>query len=69
MSAPGVGVLVSLIYTSAIDEPERFERVGAHFGLTPRRYRSGEKDVSDRIFKIGDRSARSALYKAAMAKG
>lgn len=68
MSAPGVGVLVSLTYASAIDEPERFKRskqVGAHFGLTPKRYQSGEKDVSGRISKIGDRGVRSALYEAA----
>ncbi len=68
MSAPGVGVLVSLTYASAIDDPERFKRskqVGAHFGLTPKRYQSGEKDVSGRISKIGDRSVRTALYEAA----
>jgi transposase len=68
MSAPGVGTLVSLTYVSAIDEPERFKhskQVGAHFGLTPRRYQSGEKDVSGRISKVGDRSVRSALYEAA----
>jgi transposase len=68
MSAPGVGVLVSLTYTSAIDEPERFKRskqVGAHFGLTPTRYQSGEKDVTGRISKIGDRGVRTALYEAA----
>jgi transposase len=68
MSAPGVGVLVSLTYASAIDEPERFKhskQVGAHFGLTPTRYQSGEKDVSGRISKVGDRSVRSALYEAA----
>jgi transposase len=68
MSAPGVGVLVALTYGSAIDEPERFRRskqVGAHFGLTPRRYQSGEKDVSGRISKIGDRSVRTVLYEAA----
>jgi transposase len=68
MSAPGVGVLVSLTYSSAIDEPERFKRskqVGAHFGLTPTRYQSGEKDVTGRISKIGDRGVRTALYEAA----
>ena len=70
MSVPGVGVLVSLTYASAIDEPERFKRskqVGAHFGLTPKRYQSGEKDVSGRISKAGDRSVRTALYEAANA--
>ena len=68
MSAPGVGVLVSLTYASAIDDPGRFKRsrqVGAHFGLTPKRYQSGEKDVSGRISKIGDRGVRTALYEAA----
>lgn len=68
MSAPGVGVLVSLTYASAIDEPERFKRskqVGAHFGMTPKRYQSGEKDITGRISKIGDRSVRTALYEAA----
>ena len=73
MSAPGVGVLVSLTYASAIDDPGRFKRsrqVGAHFGLTPKRYQSGEKDVSGRISKIGDPKAgplgvRTVLYEAA----
>ncbi len=68
MSAPGVGVLVSLTYASAIDDPARFKRskqVGAHFGMTPKRYQSGEKDVSGRISKIGDRGVRTALYEAA----
>ena len=60
--------LVSLTYASAIDDPGRFKRsqqVGAHFGLTPKRYQSGEKDVSGRISKTGDRGVRSALYEAA----
>lgn len=68
MSAPGVGVLVSLTFASAIDEPERFKRskqVGAHFGMTPKRYQSGEKDITGRISKIGDRSIRTVLYEAA----
>jgi transposase len=68
MSTPGVGVLVSLTYASAIDDPERFKQskqVGAHFGMTPKRYQSGEKDVSGRISKIGDRGVRTALYEAA----
>ena len=68
MSAPGVGVLVSLTFASAIDDPHRFKRskqVGAHFGMTPKRYQSGEKDVSGRISKIGDRGVRTALYEAA----
>jgi transposase len=68
MSAPGVGPLVALTYVSAIDDPKRFtssKRVGAHFGLTPKKYQSGETDISGRISKIGDSSVRAVLYEAA----
>src|SRR5687767_5488689 len=54
MSAPGVGAIVALTYVAAVDDPGRFKsskRVGAHFGLTPRKYQSGETDVSGRICK------------------
>jgi len=33
--------------------------------LTPKKYQSGEKDISGRISKIGDASVRAALYEAA----
>ena len=68
MTAPGVGAIVGLTYASAIDDPGRFrssKAVGAHFGLTPKRYQSGETDVTGRISKIGDGSVRTALYEAA----
>jgi len=68
MSVPGVGATVSLTYVSGIDDPARFKAskaVGAHFGITPRRYQSGETDVTGRISKIGDASVRTALYQAA----
>ena len=68
MSAPGVGAIVGLTYAAAIDEPARFRssyRVGAHYGLTPKRYQSGETDVTGRISKIGDKAVRTALYEAA----
>eukprot|EP01037_Dinobryon_pediforme_P034085 gene34085-39848_t len=57
MTTPGVGVLVSLTYVAAIDETDRFRSsrmVGAHFGLTPKKYQSGETDYTGRISKIGD---------------
>src|SRR5207244_12077353 len=38
---------------------------GAHFGLTPKKYQSGETDYSGRISKIGDAAVREALYQAA----
>lgn len=70
MSTPGVGTIVALTYAAAIDDPCRFKSsktVGAHFGLTPRRYQSGETDYSGRISKLGDSSVRAALYEAAHA--
>lgn len=39
--------------------------MGAHFGLTPKKYQSGETDVTRRISKIGDHGVRVALYEAA----
>jgi transposase len=68
MTAPGVGAIVALTYASAIDDPDRFrssKTVGAHFGLTPKKYQSGETDITGRISKIGDGNVRTALYEAA----
>jgi transposase len=68
MSTPAVGPIVALTYASAIDDPGRFKsskRAGSHFGLTPRKYQSGETDYSGRISKIGDASVRTALFEAA----
>ncbi len=65
MTAPGVGPIVALTYASAIDDPGRFsssKQVSAHFGLTPRRYQSGETDYSGRISKSGDAAVRAALF-------
>jgi transposase len=68
MTTPGVGTIVALTYVSAIDDPGRFrssKTVGAHFGLTPKKYQSGETDITGRISKIGDGGVRTALYEAA----
>ncbi|HYA05100.1 MAG TPA: IS110 family transposase [Xanthobacteraceae bacterium] len=68
MSAPGVGPLTALAFRATIDQPERFRKsrdVGAHLGLTPRRYQSGETDIQGRISRCGDELARTALYEAA----
>jgi transposase len=73
MTAPGIGPINALAFCAAIDEPSRFRRsrsVGAYFGLTPRRYASGEVDWTGRISKRGDamlrtlslRSRRRATY-------
>lgn len=68
MTTPGVGALTALTFTAAIDDPARFRSsrmVGAHFGLTPTKYQSGETDVTGRISKVGDHGVRVALYEAA----
>ena len=46
MSVPGVGPITALAFRATIDRPDRFRRsrdVGAHLGLTPARYQSGER--------------------------
>jgi transposase len=68
MTVPGVGALVAITFASAVDDPARFRRsrsLGAHFGLTPKRYQSGETDVTGGISKAGDAMVRAALYEAA----
>ncbi len=68
MSVPGVGAVVAITFRSGVDDPSRFRRsrdVGPHFGLTPRKYQSGELDVTGSISKVGDRMVRTALYEAA----
>ena len=68
MSVPGVGAVVAITFKSGVDDPARFRRsrdVGAHFGLTPKKYQSGEIDVTGSITKVGDRMGRTALYEAA----
>ncbi|QFI71731.1 IS110 family transposase [Bradyrhizobium betae] len=68
MSTPAVGPIISLTFASAIDDPSRFnsaKRAGPLFGLTPKKYQSGETDYCGRISKNGDASVREALYEAA----
>ena len=68
MSVPGVGPITALAFRATIDRPERFRRsrdVGAHLGLTPARYQSGETDIQGKISRCGDELARTALYEAA----
>jgi transposase len=68
MTVPGVGALVAVTFKAAVDDPTRFrssKAVGAHFGLTPKRYQSGETDVTGGISKVGDAMVRTALYEAA----
>lgn len=70
MTVPGVGAVTALTFRAAVDDPNRFKSsrtVAAHFGLTPRRFQSGETDNPGRISKSGDPEVRSVLYVAAHA--
>ena len=73
--APGIGAITALAFHSAIDEPARFrrsKRVGAYFGLTPRRHASGEivRDFAmphrgKRVFNIGLPTSPGAIMRRA----
>ena len=68
MTAPGVGPITALSVGSAYDDPRRFARssnAGAYFGLTPRRYESGEISRNGHVSKRGNRMTRTHLYEAA----
>lgn len=68
MSVPGVGPVTALAYRTAVEDPSRFRKaslLGAHFGLTPRKYASGETDRNGGITRCGDRMVRSLLCEAA----
>ena len=68
MSAPGVGTVVALAYMTGVEDPARFKRsssVAAYFGMTPRRYQSGEVDHAGRISKCGDGMVRGLLFESA----
>jgi len=68
MTVPGVGAVTALAFVATIDDPARFQHsrsVGAHLGLTPKRYQSGETERGGRISKCGDGLLRSLLFEAA----
>ena len=60
--------MVALTYRATVDQPQRFvnsRTVGAHVGLTPKRYQSGEIDYDGGVSKCGDALLRTMLYEAA----
>jgi transposase len=70
MTVPGVGPVIALTFQATVDVPSRFRHsrsIGAHFGLTPKRYASGETNYSGRVSKCGDAMVRVALYEGAQA--
>ena len=69
MTVPGIGAVSALAFVSTIEDPGRLfcsRSVGAHLGLAPRRYQSGEIDRSERISECGDALARTLMYEAAI---
>ena len=70
MTVPGVGPLTALTFKTGVDDPTRITRskaAGPLFGLTPRKYKSGQTDITGSITKVGDEMVRTALYEAANA--
>jgi transposase len=68
MTVPSVDPLTALAFRTAVEDPTRFAKsalVGAHFGLTPRKYASGETDRNGRISRCSDKMVRSLLCEAA----
>ena len=69
MTIPGVGAITAVTFLTTIDDPARFHRsrdVGAHLGLTPKKYASGETDRNGGISKCGDAAMRAVLYQSAI---
>ena len=49
--------MVAITYKAAMDDPNRIAKskaAGALFRLTPKKYQSGEKDVTGGITRAGD---------------
>lgn len=70
MTVPGVGAVTAVTFLAVIDDPSRFQHsrdVGAHLGMTPRKYASGETDRNGSISKTGYALMRTTLYQASMA--
>ena len=63
--------MTALSFRASVDDPHRFAKsrtVGAHFGLTPKRWQSGTSiDQGGHISKKGDGDVRTVLYEAANA--
>jgi transposase len=69
MTVPSIDPLFTLGFVSTLEEPDRFSSsraVGAHLGLTPRQYQSGEMDRSGKISRCGDTLARTLMYETAV---
>lgn len=68
MAIPGIGVITATSFITAVEDPGNFKSsrsVAAWFGLTTRRYQSGEVDYDGHISRRGDAHMRGLLYEAA----
>jgi transposase len=61
---PGVGLIIALSFVLRVGDPSRFEdtrKIGAFFGLTPRKKQSGSSNPQLGITKAGDGGMRKLL--------
>ena len=68
MAIPGIGAIPATAFVTAIEDPANFRSsrsVAAWFGLTTRRYQSGEVDYDGHLSRRGDAHMRGLLYEAA----
>ena len=68
MAIPGIGAITATAFVTAIEDPANFRSsrsVAAWFGLTTRRYQSGEVDYDGHLSRRGDAHMRGLLYEAA----
>ena len=68
MTVPGVGVIVSLAFVAALDDPHRFggaHEVQSYLGLVPGENSSSDKQRTTGITKAGNPFARWVLVQAA----
>lgn len=70
MTVTDVGAVTAVTFLAVSDDPSRFQHwrdVGAHLGMTPRKYASGETDRNGLISKAGDALMHTTLYQASLA--
>ncbi len=68
ITIPGVGPITTLAFKTGVDVLERFDKsktAGSHFGLTSRKFNSGEIDYNRRISKCGNAMVRKLFHEAA----
>jgi transposase len=61
---PGVGPRLSEAVAAIIDDPQRFKNsrhVSSYLGMVPRRWQSGQVDITGRISKCGNKLLRTLL--------